>query len=66
MRCAARIPQDGRGQVLQITEAGTDLIKRMWNVYRRTIAANFARKLEGRGREIGEAVEPAVVDQEAL
>src|SRR5580765_6423253 len=26
-------PQDGRGQMLQITDAGTDLIKRMWDVY---------------------------------
>ena len=39
-------PQDGRGQVLQITDAGTDLIKRMWNVYGRTITANFALKLD--------------------
>jgi len=41
-------PQDGRGQLLQITDAGTDLTKRMWKVYGRTIAANFALKL-GRG-----------------
>ena len=39
-------PQDGRGQVLQITDAGTDLIKRMWNVYGRAITAKFALKLE--------------------
>ena len=38
-------PGDGRGQVLQITKAGTDLIKRMWKIYGRTIAANFAGKL---------------------
>jgi DNA-binding MarR family transcriptional regulator len=38
-------PQDGRGQVLQITDAGTNLIKRMWKVYGRTIAGNFAGKL---------------------
>ena len=44
-------PQDGRGQMLQITETGTGLIKRMWDVYRRTIAANFALKLEGRETE---------------
>jgi DNA-binding MarR family transcriptional regulator len=37
--------QDGRGQVLQITAAGTELIKRMWKVYGRTIAENFALKL---------------------
>ena len=39
-------PHDGRGQVLQITEAGTDLIKRMWDVYGHTIAENFALKLK--------------------
>jgi DNA-binding MarR family transcriptional regulator len=39
-------PEDGRGQVLHITEAGTALIRRMWRVYRATIAGNLARKLE--------------------
>ena len=38
-------PQDGRGQVLQITDAGAALVKRMWKVYGRTIAENFALKL---------------------
>jgi DNA-binding MarR family transcriptional regulator len=38
-------PEDGRGQVLHITEAGTALIRRMWRVYRATIAENLARKL---------------------
>ena len=38
-------PGDGRGQVLQITDAGTGLIKRMWKVYGRIIAVNFASKL---------------------
>jgi DNA-binding MarR family transcriptional regulator len=42
-------PQDGRGQVLQITEQGSALIRRMWQVYRRTIARNFAGKLPGGG-----------------
>src|SRR6187399_1510602 len=37
--------QDGRGQVVQITEQGSALIRRMWKVYRRTIALNFAGKL---------------------
>ena len=44
-RCAGPHPRDGRGQVLQITEQGTALIRRMWKVYRRTIARNFAGKL---------------------
>ena len=38
-------PQDGRGQVLQITTAGAELIKRMWKVYSRAISVNFASKL---------------------
>ena len=44
-------PRDGRGQVLQITEQGTALIRRMWKVYRRTIARNFAGKLPEGGAE---------------
>ena len=32
--------------MLQITDAGTDLIKRMWSVYGRAISANLALKLE--------------------
>ena len=42
-------PRDGRGQVLQITEQGTALIRRMWRVYQRTIARNFAGKLPDGG-----------------
>jgi DNA-binding MarR family transcriptional regulator len=38
-------PCDGRGQVLQITEQGTALTRRMWKVYRCTIARNFAGRL---------------------
>jgi len=30
-------PQDGRGQMLQITGQGTALTRRMWKVYRRTL-----------------------------
>ena len=44
-------PQDGRGQMLQITETGTDLIKRMWDVYGRAVATNFSLKLEAREAE---------------
>jgi DNA-binding MarR family transcriptional regulator len=44
---AARLPHplDGRGQVLLITEEGTELTRRMWRVYRKTIARNFAARL---------------------
>jgi DNA-binding MarR family transcriptional regulator len=46
-------PQDGRGQVLQITDAGTSLVKRMWKVYGRTISGNFALKLsEGEAKRL--------------
>jgi len=38
-------PQDARGQVLKITREGTELTRRMWRVYRRAIAENFAAKL---------------------
>jgi DNA-binding MarR family transcriptional regulator len=38
-------PEDGRGQVLLITEQGTALIRRMWRVYRATIAREFVTKL---------------------
>ena len=38
-------PEDGRGQVLQITREGTELTRRMWRVYRRTIADTFASQL---------------------
>jgi DNA-binding MarR family transcriptional regulator len=41
-------PADGRGQVLQITGEGRELSRRMWRVYRRTIAETFAAKL-GKG-----------------
>lgn len=44
-------PEDGRGQVLQITEEGRALIRRMWRVYRKTIAGNFAAKLDARDAE---------------
>ena len=52
-------PRDGRGQVLQITEQGTALIRRMWKVYRRTIARNFAGKLrEGGAGQLAGLLQP--------
>jgi DNA-binding MarR family transcriptional regulator len=41
-------PDDARRQVLRITRSGTELIRRMWRVYRRTIAEEFAARL-GKG-----------------
>jgi DNA-binding MarR family transcriptional regulator len=38
-------PEDARRQVLRITKSGTELTRRMWRVYRRTIAEAFAAKL---------------------
>ena len=58
---AVRIPhpEDGRGQVLQITEAGRVLIRRMWRVYRRTVAENFASKLgKGDAGRLAELLKP--------
>lgn len=38
-------PEDGRGQVLLITAAGRAASRRIWRVYRKTIAEEFALKL---------------------
>lgn len=37
---------DGRGQVLHITEDGCRLLKSMWPAYRKAIAAHFGTKLD--------------------
>lgn len=37
---------DGRGQVLHITEDGRQLLKSMWPVYRLAIATHFGTKLD--------------------
>lgn len=37
---------DGRGQVLHITEDGCQLLKSMWPAYRKAIAAHFGTKLD--------------------
>lgn len=37
---------DGRGQVLKITEEGRALLRSMWPVYRQAIATHFADKLD--------------------
>jgi DNA-binding MarR family transcriptional regulator len=59
--CAERLPhpEDKRGQIVRITEKGTDLTRRMWRVYRRTIAANFSEKLKpGDARKLAELLKP--------
>lgn len=38
---------DGRGQLVVITDAGRDLLKRMWPVYRKAIQAHVGDKLGG-------------------
>lgn len=40
-----RSPEDGRGQVLTITEAGKSILENMWPVYRAAISKRFAEKL---------------------
>ena len=37
---------DGRGQVLKITEGGSNLLRRMWPAYREAIATHFAGRLD--------------------
>jgi hypothetical protein len=45
--------------VLQITEEGRALIRRMWRVYRKTVAENFASKLgEGDAGKLAELLKP--------
>ena len=39
-------PEDGRGQIVEITEAGRDLLRRMWPVYRRAIQRHMGSKLK--------------------
>lgn len=38
--------EDGRGQVLKLTQDGRTLLRRMWPVYRQAIATHFAAKLD--------------------
>lgn len=40
--------EDGRGQVLKLTEDGRTLLSRMWPVYRKAIAEHFANRLDDR------------------
>lgn len=44
-------PEDKRGQIVHITGKGVDLLRRMWRVYRRTVAKNFAERLGEGGAE---------------
>jgi len=41
-------PQDGRGQVVYLTEKGRALIDAMWPAYRTAIEAHFDDRLDGR------------------
>jgi DNA-binding MarR family transcriptional regulator len=46
-------PEDGRGQIVRITAAGRDLVKRMWPAYRAAIARQVGAKLsEGEANEL--------------
>jgi DNA-binding MarR family transcriptional regulator len=38
-------PEDRRGQIVRITAAGRDLVKRMWPIYRAAIARHVGAKL---------------------
>lgn len=41
-------PDDGRGQVLKVTEEGCALLRSMWPVYRQAIVTHFADKLDAK------------------
>ena len=41
-----RATSDGRGQIVEMTEAGRDLLRRMWPVYRRAIQRHMGSKLD--------------------
>jgi len=41
----APCPEDGRGQILRITDAGLEMLDEMWPVYRDAIGERFARHL---------------------
>ncbi len=41
-----RASNDGRGQLVEMTEAGRDLLRRMWPVYRRAIQRHMGSKLD--------------------
>jgi DNA-binding MarR family transcriptional regulator len=43
-----RCPEDGRGQVIFLTEKGRALIDAMWPAYRAAIMAHFGDRLDGR------------------
>lgn len=47
-----RLVEDARGQLIHITDEGSDLLKSMWPSYRRAIARNFADKLAAGEAEI--------------
>ena len=38
--------EDGRGHMVEITESGRDLLRRMWPVYRRAIQRHMGSKLD--------------------
>jgi DNA-binding MarR family transcriptional regulator len=44
-------PEDGRGQVVYITEKGRAVIDAMWPAYRAAITAHFGDRLDGRQAE---------------
>ena len=45
-------PQDGRGQVIYVTEKGRALIDAMWPAYCAAIAAHFGDRLDERQAEV--------------
>jgi DNA-binding MarR family transcriptional regulator len=47
-----RAASDGRGQLVEMTEAGRDLLRKMWPVYRRAIQRHMGSKLDASETEL--------------
>jgi DNA-binding MarR family transcriptional regulator len=52
------VAEDKRGQILRITPAGRELLKRMWPVYRRALTRHFGARLdEEESRSLSETLD---------
>jgi DNA-binding MarR family transcriptional regulator len=47
-----RAASDGRGQLVELTEAGRELLRKMWPVYRRAIQRHMGSKLDAGETEL--------------
>lgn len=49
LACRRPVAEDGRGQLVTITQEGRELLRRMWPVYRGAIERHVGQKLGGDG-----------------